>query len=45
LKEELIKEGHKFYSDTDTEVVAKLIEEMFEKDLVTTISKVTQKLV
>jgi glucosamine--fructose-6-phosphate aminotransferase (isomerizing) len=45
LKEELIKAGHKFYSETDTEVVAKLIEEMFEKNLVTTISKVTQKLV
>jgi len=45
LKEELIKKWHKFYSQTDTEVVAKLIEDMFEKDLITTIWKVTKKLV
>lgn len=45
LKEILIKSGHVFYSETDTEIVAKLIEEMFEKDLITTISKVTKKLV
>ena len=45
IKENLIKLGYKFYSDTDTEVIAKLIEDMFEKDLITTISKVTQKLV
>jgi len=45
LKEELIKKWHKFYSETDTEVVAKLIEDMFEKDLITTIWKVTKKLV
>jgi len=45
LKEELIKKWHKFYSETDTEVVAKLVEYMFEKDLITTISKVTKKLV
>jgi len=45
LKKELIKAWHVFYSETDTEVVAKLIQEMFEKDLTTTISKVTKKLV
>ena len=45
LKNELIKKWYEFYSDTDTEVVAKLIEELFEKDLITTISKVTKKLV
>lgn len=45
LKEELIKKWYKFYSETDTEVVAKLIEEEFEKDLITTVSKITKKLV
>lgn len=33
LKEELIKEGHRFYSETDTEVLAHLIEKFFEKNL------------
>ena len=45
LKKDLIKKDYKFYSDTDTEVIAKLIEEMFEKDLINTISKITKKLV
>ena len=45
LKENLIKKGYKFYSETDTEVIAKLIEDEFEKDLITTISKITKKLV
>ena len=45
LKEDLIKKWYEFYSETDTEVVAKLIEEMFEKDLITTISKITKKIV
>ena len=31
LKEELKKKGRTFYSDTDTEVVAQLIEEIYEK--------------
>ena len=31
LKEELIKKGHKFYSETDTEVIAHLIEESLKK--------------
>ncbi len=33
LKEKLIKKGHKFNSQTDTEVVAHLIEEFFRGDL------------
>jgi len=33
LKESLIKEGHKFYSETDTEVLAHLIEKYFTKNL------------
>lgn len=33
LKENLIKEGHKFRSDTDTEVIAHLIEKFYKDDL------------
>jgi glucosamine--fructose-6-phosphate aminotransferase (isomerizing) len=33
IKEELLKKGHKFESQTDTEVVAHLIEEYYEGDL------------
>ncbi|HEA46810.1 MAG TPA: glutamine--fructose-6-phosphate transaminase (isomerizing) [bacterium] len=33
LKKELIKKGHKFKSETDTEVIAHLIEENFKGDL------------
>lgn len=45
LKESLIKKGYNFYSETDTEVVAKLIEDMFENDLLSTFEKVLEKLV
>jgi len=45
IKEDLIKKWYRFYSETDTEVIAKLIEDEFEKDLITTISKITKKLV
>lgn len=44
IKKELEKKYH-FYSDTDTEVIAKLIENIYERDLKTTIEKVTKKLV
>jgi glucosamine--fructose-6-phosphate aminotransferase (isomerizing) len=40
LKEKLIKEGHKFKSETDSEVIAHLIEEYYQKDLATAIKKV-----
>ncbi len=33
LKDELLKEGHKFYGETDTEVIAHLIEKNFRGDL------------
>lgn len=33
LKEKLIKEGHKFHSQTDTEVVAHLLEKFYRGDL------------
>ncbi|MDD2871612.1 MAG: glutamine--fructose-6-phosphate transaminase (isomerizing) [Candidatus Gracilibacteria bacterium] len=44
LKEELQKK-YEFYSETDTEVVAKLFESMFDGNIVTTLEKVTKKLV
>lgn len=44
LKKEL-EQSHSFYSQTDTEVVAKLIETLYEKDLKTTMEKVAAKLV
>ncbi len=44
LKEGLEKK-YNFYSQTDTEVIAKLIEKLFDGDIISTISKVTKKLV
>ena len=44
LKEKLVKK-YSFYSETDTEVVAKLIEDMFDWNIVTTLEKVTKQLV
>ncbi len=44
LKKALEKKWYKFYSNTDSEVVAKLIEDEFEENLETTIKKVAQKL-
>lgn len=46
LKRQLISRGHVFRSETDTEVVAHLIEEAYEseKDLLSAVQKVTPKL-
>lgn len=44
LKKDLEKK-YKFYSETDTEVVAKLFEELFDWDLETTLEKVTKEIV
>lgn len=44
LKEELEKK-YKFYSETDTEVIAKLIEKLFDWDIITTLEKVIKRLV
>jgi glucosamine--fructose-6-phosphate aminotransferase (isomerizing) len=44
LKEKLSKK-YNFYSETDTEVVAKLIEDMFDWNIITTLEKVTKQLV
>lgn len=44
LKKELQKK-YDFYSETDTEVIAKLIEDEFEGSITKTIEKVTKKLV
>ena len=40
-----LEKKYTFYSNTDTEVIAKLIEDLFEKDLLTTIKKITDKLI
>lgn len=44
LKEALIEKGHKFISQTDTEVVAHLLEENFDGDVVSTVRKVVTML-
>ncbi|MEZ0324155.1 MAG: glutamine--fructose-6-phosphate transaminase (isomerizing) [Hydrogenothermaceae bacterium] len=44
LKEELISKGYQFSSQTDTEVIAHLIEEEWEGNLFKTILKVAKKL-
>lgn len=44
LKEELEKK-YSFYWQTDTEVIAKLLEKLFDWDIVSTVEKVTKKLV
>lgn len=44
LKEKLSKK-YNFYSDTDTEVIAKLIEDIYDWNLVTTIEKVLKQIV
>ena len=44
LKEDLVKKGFRFISDTDTEVVAHLLEDMDDGDLLSTVKKVIKKL-
>jgi len=45
LKEDLMQKGYTFYSETDTEVVAKLIEDNYDGSLFSTFEKVVPKLV
>ncbi len=45
LREELIGKGHQFSSDTDTEVVAHLVEEAYEGNLLEAVQKATSRLV
>jgi glucosamine--fructose-6-phosphate aminotransferase (isomerizing) len=44
LKEELMQKGHRFTSETDTEVVAKLMSEMYDGNLISTVKKVIARL-
>ena len=44
LKENLEKK-YRFYSDTDTEIIAKLFEDLFDWNIKSTLDKVTKKLV
>ena len=43
LKEELISRGHKFTSETDTEVIAHLLEEVYRGDFVAAVREVLSK--
>ena len=44
LRKELIEKGYKFRSETDTEVIAHLLEEEYEDNLLKTVFKVIEKL-
>ncbi len=44
LKKDLESKWYKFYSETDSEVIANLIQEYYEQDLTTTIKKITNLL-
>lgn len=44
LKEELIAEGHKFLSETDTEVVAHLVEKYYEGDFLAAVRKTLERI-
>ncbi len=44
IRERLISEGHRFSSETDTEVLAHLIEERFEGDLLTAVTEAVREI-
>lgn len=44
LKEELIEKGHAFKSETDTEVVAHLLEEVYNGDFVSSVREVLRRI-
>ena len=44
LKAELIDKGVEFYSETDTEVIAHLLEELYDGELLSTVAKVIGRL-
>lgn len=44
LKEELINKGYEFKSQTDTEVVAHLLDSLYDGDLLNTVFKATERL-
>lgn len=44
LKDELIEKGHKFVSETDTEVLPHLLEEYYEGDLLLSIQKLLKRI-
>lgn len=44
LKEELIAKGHKFVSETDTEVISHLIASLYEGDIVKAVQKAVQRM-
>ena len=44
LKEYLVKKGHKFASDTDTEIVAHLMADQYDSDFLSTVKKVLRQI-
>ncbi|MBG9787016.1 glutamine--fructose-6-phosphate transaminase (isomerizing) [Brevibacillus laterosporus] len=44
IKEELIAKGYKFLSETDTEVIAHLLSDLYDGDIVATVRKAIQKM-
>ena len=45
LKEDLLKKGHKFNSDTDTEIIAHLVSEEFKDNLEDAVRKALKKII